>query len=151
MSIINMAKNIKELEPKSVLCFKSGSFYHCYGRDAYILSYMFDYKIKTIKESNILSSGFPQNALNKVMARLENKKINYLIIEPRDNYNVNYKMDFKNLNRYNEIYLKANKYVKLVVRINNLSDSLKKDIEKEDTIEKIRRMEEIVYGKKGKV
>ena len=38
MSVINMAKNIKQVHPNSVICYKVGAFYHCYGKDAYIIS-----------------------------------------------------------------------------------------------------------------
>ncbi|MBR3152954.1 MAG: hypothetical protein IKF52_05080 [Clostridia bacterium] len=55
MSTVNMAEKIKQIHPYKVLCFKSGSFYHCFGKDSYIVSYMFDYKIKTV--SRIFSKG----------------------------------------------------------------------------------------------
>ena len=41
-----MIETIKEIHTKDICLFKIGTFYHAYGRDAYILSYMFGYKIK---------------------------------------------------------------------------------------------------------
>ena len=40
MGIINMVANIKEVHKEYVLLVKIGSFYYCYGRDAYIISYL---------------------------------------------------------------------------------------------------------------
>ena len=35
MSVINMAKNIKEVHPNASVCYKVGAFVNCYGKDAY--------------------------------------------------------------------------------------------------------------------
>ena len=106
-----MIETIKEIHTKDICLFKIGTFYHAYGRDAYILSYMFGYKIKDL-EKKYKECGFPVSAISKVCAKLENNKINYLIIDRRNNYDVDEKEDYKNLNRYAEFYEKANKYVK---------------------------------------
>lgn len=44
MSVVRMAKNIKQVHMDSI-----GSFYHAYSKDSYILSYLFEYKIKQEK------------------------------------------------------------------------------------------------------
>ena len=46
MSIMNMVKNIKEIHPKSLLLFKVGAFCEAYGKDSYIISYLFDYQVR---------------------------------------------------------------------------------------------------------
>ena len=142
-----MAINMKQIENEAILCFKSGSFYHCYGKDSYIISYLFGYKINTVN-GNIPTCGFPVNSLNRIMAKLEQNKIDYLVIEPRRNYDVEEKMEFKNLNTYNEVYEKAHEYIRVANRINEIAQTLKDNIGKEETIEKIRKVEEIVYAKK---
>lgn len=53
MSIINVVKNIKQIHPEYIAIIKVGKFYYSYGKDAYIISYIFNYKIKKI---NILVS-----------------------------------------------------------------------------------------------
>ena len=78
MGIINIVKNVKKIHNNYVVLIKVGNFYYCYGRDTYIISYLFKYKINIMK-NNIYSCAFSQNAINKVMAKLENSKINYLI------------------------------------------------------------------------
>ena len=74
MSVINMAKNIKDVHPDFIVCFKVGSFYHVYVKDSYIISYLFNYNIKEAKD-NIYTVGFPKNALPKVISKLEKEKL----------------------------------------------------------------------------
>ena len=40
-----MAKKIKEVHPNYLILYKSGSFYKVFGKDAYLLSSIFDYNI----------------------------------------------------------------------------------------------------------
>lgn len=82
-----MAKNIKEVHPNTLVCYKVGAFVNCYGKDAYILSFLFNYKIKPLEDNNIVS-GFPKNALPKLTARLQREKIDYIIIDTKNNYDV---------------------------------------------------------------
>lgn len=35
MSIVDMARNIKQVHPYDVILIKVGKFYHAYGKDAY--------------------------------------------------------------------------------------------------------------------
>ena len=41
-----MIEQIKEIHKDAVCLYKVGSFYHAYGRDTCVMSYLFDYKIK---------------------------------------------------------------------------------------------------------
>ena len=43
-----MINEIKEIHAKDVCLFKVGSFYHAYGRDACIMSYLFNYIINVL-------------------------------------------------------------------------------------------------------
>lgn len=140
MSVINMAKNIKTVHPEFLICYKVGSFYNCYGKDAYILSFLFNYKLKTV-ENNILETGFPKNAISKIMARLEREKINYLIIDTRNNYDIDEKEDFDNLNRYNEVFNNSKKAINLRVRVDKIAQTI---LKKQDA-EIIRKIEELIY------
>lgn len=49
MAMLTMVKAIEQIHPKDVVLFKIGSFYHAYSKDSYILSYLFEYKIKQEK------------------------------------------------------------------------------------------------------
>ena len=85
MSTIYMVKNIKELFPEYVLLVKIGTFYECYNSDAYIISYLFNYKIKTLIDGD-KNCGFPTNSINKIISMLETKTINYIVVDKKHNY-----------------------------------------------------------------
>lgn len=121
---------------------KFGTFYNCFGKDAYILSYLFKYRIRN--DNKIATCGFPKMGITKVMAKLEHQKINYLIIDTRNNYDVDYKMDFKNLNTYEEKLKKAKRYVKMQRKIEEIRQELEEEIENKQIEEKIKRIEEIL-------
>ena len=86
-----MITTIKQIHSKAVCLFEIGGFYHVYGRDADIISYLFGYKIKML-EPNIKECGFPVFIISKVKAQLENNKIDYLQISRRNNYEVEEKV-----------------------------------------------------------
>ena len=144
MSTITMVKNIKEIHPNFVLCFKIGNFYHCYGKDAYIVSYLFDYNLSKVKDG-ISTCGFPKASITKVMARLEQRKLNYIKKKKKNEYDIEEKQDYKNLNTYDNIYKKANKYLRIKKKIEGIEEYLLQNIEAEETIEKLRKIESIVY------
>lgn len=147
-----MIQSIEEIHKNEVCMFKMGSFYHAYGRDAYILSYLFGYKVKTAEiEKNWRECGFPSCSISKVMANLEEKKINYIILDRRNNYDVDEKMNFKNLNRYKQVYEKAKKYVNYKARIDNIVNYLISNIEKEDFLNVLNKMEEVVTNEGRKI
>ncbi len=77
------------------------------------------------------------------MAKLEDKKINYMVMDTRNNYDVDYKIDNKNLNEYDEVFEKARRYVKLKRKIDRISEQLVKEIEKDTIEEKLKKIEEI--------
>lgn len=138
-----MIKTIKEVHKEDICFFKSGGFYHVYGRDAYILSYIFDYKIKSIGETN-KECGFPIGALGKVKAQIENRKINYLVIDNRNNFMVDEQSNNRNLNRYNEIYEKARNYINYKSRIEKINLFLIENLEKKDFRKLLGKLEEII-------
>ena len=113
-TIRDMETMYHEKYPDSILLVLSGNFYNVYGKDTYILSYIFKYKIKekiykTIedKDEYILNTGFPRNSLDRVLLDLEDKKINY-VIKVKDKKDI-FK-DFKKLNTYKRKYEASKKY-----------------------------------------
>lgn len=138
-----MVATIKEIHAHDICIFKIGNFGHCYGRDACIMSYIFGYKLKSI-ENNNRECGFPLVSMNKVVARLEEKKISYLIIDKRNNYEVDEKIDFKNLNKHDEIYEKSRIYVNYKNRVDNITNYLNENIETKDFRKVLFEIEEII-------
>ena len=110
MAVLTMIKAIKKIHKEDILLVKIGDFYHVYGKDAYILSYFMGYKIKIIEEK-CPTCGFPQKSLSKIEAIFEEKKINYMTLDRRNNYEPEEMSDNKNLNKYNETFEKACKYI----------------------------------------
>ena len=53
MGIINIVENVKKIHPEYVVFVNIGKFYYTYGRDSYIISYLFNYKLN--KFDNISS------------------------------------------------------------------------------------------------
>ena len=105
MGVVNIIKVAKQVHQEYIILIKTGGFYHTYGKDSYIISYLFGYKTKQIEE-NYSTCGFPESAINKVMATLENKKINYMILDRKNNYDTDTKENYKNLNNYQKVYEK---------------------------------------------
>ena len=143
MKIENTIKIVKEIHPNDIVFLKVGQFYHCYGKDAVIISYIFDYTIK--KLDNIYDCGFPITSINKIEAKVEDLKINYLVVNKADNYEVYEEQDFKSENKYIQTYNKAHKYISRKNRITEIYNYLMENINSENIKEKINEVEEILY------
>lgn len=148
MSCLTMIKEIKSIHPEDIALIRLGSFYKVYGKDAYIIAKIFEYKTK--EEDGIISCGFPTKIINKVRATLEKKKINYMLIESRDNYRVDEKENFKNLNNYNKEFQEAKIYVNNKIRIEKIYEYLNKNSKKEN-IKNILKEFETIINAKGKI
>ena len=118
MAVTTIIKTIKSIHPDSIILVKVGKFYNVYGKDSYILSYFFFFLLKEL--DGIVSCGFPIESINKIMAKLENKKINYLIVDRRNNYDVDEFYDNKNLKIYNQTYEKAKQYINSKHRVDKI-------------------------------
>ena len=143
MSSVTIARNMKEIHPNTILMFRQGTFYHTFGKDAILLSYFFDYQIKTVEKS-VANCGFPKNAINKVLARLEKEKINYILLDVKNNNDIEDEANFKNLNNYDKTYEKAKKIVNLKKRIYNIESYLLEEINSENINKKIIECENII-------
>ena len=145
MSVIRIVSTIKKIHPDSVILVEIGKFYHVYGKDALILSYIFKYKLAETKEKNICTCAFPKTSYAKVISTLENKKINYIILDRRNNYDVDEKSDNKNLNTYTKWYEKAKIFINIKNRAQNIYKYIMENYEKENIKEKIKEIEKIIY------
>lgn len=148
IKVNEMVRAIKLIHQDCVCLFKIGTFVHCYNRDAYIISYLLGYQIRNI-ENNGKECGFPIGALNKIMAKLEDKKINYAIFDRRNNYEEEELCNFKEFNQYNRCFEKAKEYINCRIRIEKINNFLLDNIEKEDIKKILGRIEnEICEGRK---
>ena len=145
MSIIETVKTIKKVQNQDIILVQVGKFIYVYGKDAYIISYIFKYKIKVLKENNNTNvCAFPKEKINKIMATLENKKINYMVLDRKNNYRVDEKSDNKNLNQYKEYSEKAIKYVKTKNQIDEIYNYLLSEIEKQGIEQTIFSIKQII-------
>ena len=118
-----------------IILFKCGNFYISINDDANIMNNILNHKI--IDNGSFIKTGFPVSSLNKIIIELENKQINYLIIDNE----IIHKMKFKN-NNYNN-YLTCNNYNLNFNRINLINKILKDNITNNDinnTLDKIERI-----------
>ena len=138
MSIINIVKNVKEIHKDYVVLVRVGNFFNCYGRDSYIISYLLSYKIN-IMDNNIYGCAFPKSAYSKVISRLEQNKINYIILDKRNNYDVEEKSNNKNLNKYDEIYQIAKKKIVQKMRVEKIYKYLL-NCDNENTIYEVEKL-----------
>lgn len=118
-----------------VIIIKSGSFYTCLNDDAIVMNNIFNYKIN--ESTNFVKIGFPINSLNKVLNKLDNLSINYLVID-KDIIN-------KQKNKQNN-YFKfiAKNYNIYLHRINHICDVLKNNLSNENIITILDEMENIL-------
>ena len=142
MGIINIVKNVKKVHPEHVTFIKVGRFYYTYGKDSFIISYLFNYKLTTVE--NIFRCGFIENSLKMVLAKLEQHKINYLILDRRNNYEVEDKTEFKTLNNYAKMFEKANKIISLKIRITRISDFLNENIQNQEIKTILKEIENVI-------
>lgn len=127
-TIRSMETEYHKKYPNSILLVLIGNFYHVYGKDTYLMCYIFKYKIinnlyKIIGNDivNVPNTGFPCNSLDKVLLDLEDKKINY-VIKAKDKNDI-FK-DFKKLNTYNKRYEVARRYCVDKIRVNEITGRL---------------------------
>lgn len=137
-------KNIKEIHPKSLLLFKVGAFCEGYGKDSYIISYLFNYQVRQNGKNNISKVGFSKKAIPSVISKLEEQKIDYLLIDVRNNYYVDEKFENRNLNKYDTVFEKAYLYVRKQREIRKINEKLMEQIDSADFKEKVGRIEEIL-------
>ena len=148
-TIKKMKLDYQEKHPNSLVLVQMGNFYHAYGKDSYIISYIFGYKIiNNIYKSegnekiSMPSTGFPCNAFDRVSLGLEEKKINF-IVSAKGKEDI-FK-DFKNLNTYTKRYNASKRYCEDTIKLDTIKTELddlcgKKDFSKTlDEIDKIAK------------
>ena len=109
-----------------VLLREIGKFVSVFDEDSIIISYLMGYKIVNSKV------GFPSNVLSKVINKLEDNNINYLI-KYKDNKED--KKDFNKNNNYKKILEKGKK----VLELRKMKDNIKPKLENLE-IEKLEKI-----------
>jgi len=89
--------DLKQIDSNKIYIFKSGIFYIALDKDATILSKEFGFKLVNLNE-NIIKCGFPEKRLSYYISLLENRNINFEIIDPKYNKIDNYSDYLNNSN-----------------------------------------------------
>lgn len=139
---MTIIKELKAIHPEFIALIKTGSFYCVYGKDASIISNLFDYQFKEINDA--ISCGFPASSIKKVQAKLENSKINYLLINRRSGYEIEEKIDFKNLNTYNKQYASSKVYINNQRKINKINEYLTENVRTKNLNIILKEIENII-------
>ena len=132
-------ETIRKVHKDTIIIVKIGNFYNVFGQDAYIISYLFGYKLNKIY-NGIITTGFPKESINKVMAKLEQKKINYLVVNKSNNYEVDEKCINNNLNTYKKVLIDAKSYINVKLRAENINKYLLKNLNNKQLIEEIEKI-----------
>ena len=93
---------------------------------------------------SIATCGFPITAEKRVRTKLEESKINYKIIDPRNEYNVDVTEDYKNLNNYENEFKKDFTIMKQKKVITRITEELTLYIDKPNFKEIIRKIEDVL-------
>lgn len=126
----------KKTYKKYILLIKCGNFYLALNDDAIVLSSIFDFRI--IESRNFIKCGFPLSSINKIEKKLDELEVNYLIITndivTKEKYNNN---------NYNK-YLVKNNYDILLNRINKINSILKNNLNSNNMIGALSKIEDII-------
>lgn len=138
-NVLNIVKNVKDICKNYIVLLEIGTFYYCYGNDAFIVSYIGKYKINIIQDS-IYSCAFPKTAYNKIISKLEENKINYIILDRRNNYAEREKSNNKNLNNYEKYLEISKKEMAYKMRIEKITKYIEKNAQDKELIINIERI-----------
>ena len=97
---------------------ESGKFYRAYDNDALIINVLIGYQVLPG-----LRIGFPDNALSKVLNRLEENKISYRVIVKGQ---IEKEYSYKNLNQYDKYVILSRKTAMLNDRLEMLVKEIKR-------------------------
>ena len=127
MKIKEVYLDIKNKNNKHLLFIKSGMFYNAFDEDANIINLIFEYKISNNK------IGLPVIIINKVMCKLNEIEINYIVYN-FDDSSIFKKFNNNNYDYYYNMYKKKeyeekNKKI-LIERITYLINSNKENYNK---------------------
>lgn len=84
MKMIDRYNEAKKKFSKSIILIKCGIFYETFNDDAYIMRYLFDYKIKNL--SNFIMVGFPEKIIENIKDRLKVENISYVVLNDNQQF-----------------------------------------------------------------
>lgn len=140
MNIENEIKILKNSNPDTLIMIRIGAFYHVYGKDSSIISYLFGYQIK--KTSKLNTCGFPISVLDKILSRLEIEGIAFKVLN--SNFDVENESKKEAQNTYEKIYNNSYKYLLKKNKIEEINIYLMENINTDYINKKIEEIEKII-------
>lgn len=134
MKVVEFYFHTKTSYSKYIVLMKIGNFVEVYGDDTKILNNLFNYKISNY--GNTKRSGFPKSSLTKVLNKLEEYKINYVLFEK---FEILEKKKFS-LNNYDKYIDK----IDIKVRMKNIISKLNKSIDRYDINEILNKIDDLL-------
>ena len=110
----------EDIQKYIIITQSSGKFFEVYGYDAFILSYLFNYKV--LQNGKTYKCGFPDSSITKITNKLSDLKISYQIIYRGRNPFVK---DFKKINQYSKYKLIALQKLDIKERMDALVEKVK--------------------------
>lgn len=120
-----------------IIMFKYGNFYETFSNDALIMNSIFNYKIS--KLSNTFKVGFPISSLENIIEKLNEKSINYVVLNKEET--INKKFDNNNYKKYN-FNTDIINYNTLL--INEIEKYLNDNLLKSEISSKLEKIKEII-------
>ncbi len=138
-NIFNIVTNVKKVCKEYVVLIEIGAFYYCYGKDALIIAKLGQYKINIVQH-DVYACSFPKNAYNKIVSKLESNKINYIVLDRRNNYSEQEKSNNGNLNNYQKYYELSKSEYAIKLRIEKINNFLIENQADKELLLNIERM-----------
>ena len=118
-----------------IITQSSGKFFVVFGYDAFMLNYLFNYRI--LQSGKTYKCGFPDSSINKIINKLNDLKISYQIIYRGKNPLVK---DYKKINQYSKYKLIALQKLNIKERMDTLVEKVK-SLNEEQAIKVLMELE----------
>lgn len=143
MRVIDIYNEYKPKNNKHIIMIKSGIFFTAFNIDAGICNKILGYKINS--NGSNYSIGFPSNSIDKVINTIQNKQINYIVLNKDDsgNYYIQDKCEYDN-NQYDEYKIDYNRLNYLNKRINDISKELQNKLFDSNIENILLKVEELI-------
>lgn len=122
-----------------VLFIKAGNFYEVIENDALIINSIFGYKVK--KFSGTFKCGFPVKKLSDILCVLNDKKINYLVVDSQ----IVTSEDFGDNNTYKDFDFDVNKVLLNLMRIDKINNYLNDNLLTNGFSERLLEIESVLW------
>lgn len=142
-------KKIKKARQNYLVFVKNGYNYYVYDKDSYIISYLLDYSLRKSDCGRIFYT-FQITSYKKIFEKIEEEKINYLIVDSTNGYEIVTIQDYEENNQYKEVLEWALLFVKRKEKLSSLVKDILEYTDVPELDEEIKKFEKVVKQLKTK-